>query len=284
MLYLVLSALTSVLVANLVKIFSDDKKTGFMTVYCANYLFAFIMSGYGLERTVPVESPPLLYLLLAFCCGVFLLVSFIVYRANIEANGLSLSVSVMRSSLIVPILVSLVVFGERILFLNYLGIAMVIGAFFLLEGKKHLGSIPLLIIMFFTSGITNLFYKIHQQWLHDGWMGYTHHADADALFLTLSFIAAFATSLFMLARLRQKPRAKDVLYGLALGIPNQLTFFFMLKSLRTVPGAIVFPFLAGSVVVLGFISDIVFWKVRFSHRRWIMFSIILLGIVFLNLR
>ncbi len=216
----------------------------------------------------------LIDILLGVITGFLFLYNFILYQQNIKINGLSISVGIMRISLIIPILVSLFIFSENISLLNYIGIVIIISSFMLITKTSLKLNLLFLFLLFIITGIQESMLKIYDV------VGLSEKG----AFILFVFSSAFLFNLLWNVIKKQKMEVRSLLYGFILGIPNMLTTKFLMEGLVTVPGAIAFPFVASSVVVLVFLSDIFIWKKEFSLKQKISFILLILGITFLNLQ
>jgi len=206
--------------------------------------------------------------------GILFLYNFIIYQKNIIINGLSLSVGVMRIAILIPILISIFFFLEKIVFLNYLGIIIVFSSFIFMTEMKTFRKILWILCLFLITGISETALKIYKEFgLED-----------TGFFIFLLFGTAFIFNLTLIISKKRARNFRSFGYGLILGIPNQLTTKFFLKGLDSVPAPIAFPFVASGVVLLCFMTDILFWKKSFNVYQKIGFGLMILGIVFLNLR
>lgn len=277
MIWLLLSMACAVAIAHLLKLFTHHGGP-ILIIFLGNYLFAslfsLLLSGASVFHAQPVD------IALGAACGVFFLFNFLIYRTNIMRNGVSLSVSVMRASLLIPTVVSLLLFGEHLGLANYAGGAAVIVAFAMMARGHEPRNLLWLVGLFLMTGCTDLFYKLYNEFSDN----------RESIFLAYAFGAAFVVNLALLWRAwlrgewrpsRKTPRW--LLAGVLLGAPNQMTAMFFMFSLRTVPAAVAYPTLAACVVLGGVLVDKLAWKAHFSRRQYFILASILAGVVLLNL-
>jgi len=75
----------------------------------------------------------------------------------------------------------------------------------------------------------------------------------------------------------------DVVFGLAIGIPNYFSALFLLRSLEAIPAVVAYPsYSAGTIIMITVVSMLIF-KERLNKRKMIALGIILAALVFLNL-
>ena len=271
MIYIILSVFCSVIIANLLKIFTSGKKNSILVIFLGNYFFAAIFSLFTNDTPFNKINPS--DIILGSFAGFFLLTNFLIYKKNIQINGLSLSVSVMRSSLLIPIILALVLWNETIKSLNVLGIIVVLISFVLMSGKKHPHNLLWLFTLFCFTGTTDLFFKLYN----------VYGINSINLFLFFAFSTSLFLNIILIFIQKIQFNWKEFSYGLILGLPNQLTALFFMKALNILPASIAYPVLASSVVIVTYITDIFIWKTKFTKKEGIIFIIILLGIILLNI-
>ncbi len=273
MIFLVLSIIASVAIGNLLHLYKEkDSKLKILQVFLGNYLVASLVSfliidDFELNFNV-------LDLSLGVIFGTLFLVNFILYQTNIVKNGMSMSISVMRISVVVPILVSLIFFQETLPWLNYLGVFIVITAFLLMGKSSSIRSKAWLFILFFVTGFTEIGLKLFHE------IAETSHNQM----LFYLFTSAFLVNLVILLKRKEKLQLKYLTAGLVLGIPNQLTSYFFLLGLNSVEAAYAYPLVSSNVVLLGFLTDKLLWKTKFSLYQYIIFGLIFTGVILLNIR
>lgn len=273
MIFLVLSIIASVAIGNLLHLFQDkDSKTKILQVFLGNYLLASIISYFMIDDFN--YDFKLLDFGLAAIFGTLFLVNFLAYQTNILKNGLSISISVMRISVVIPILISLVFFNETLPWLNYFGILVVITAFLLMGKSGTIKSKTWIFLLFFITGFTEIGLKLFHE---------IASASHNQMLFYL-FSSAFIVNLVLLIYKKEKIQLKYFSAGLLLGLPNQLSSFFFLLGLNTIEATIAYPLVSSNVVLLGLISDKVFWKAKFSFSQYLIIALILIGVILLNIR
>lgn len=272
MIYLILSVICSALIGNLLFYYQKDRDLQIMQVFLGNYFLASIFS--IIFNDTSFQQVRAFDLIFGGITGFLFLANFIVYQNNIKINGLSLSVGVMRISLIIPTLVSILIFSEKIHILNYVGIAVILFSFSFQTQTRKLHNLFWIIFLFIITGTTDSMLKIYD----------VIGLPTDGAFVFFLFGSAFLFNLIWLLIRKQHFILKYFLWGMLLGIPNQLTTRFFLNSLETVKAAIAYPLFASSVVVITVLCDIFIWKKVFTTKQRIAFALLVLGIAFLNVR
>lgn len=273
MIFLILSIIASVAIGNLLHLFQNkDSKLKILQVFLGNYFVASLVSFFMIgDFDFNIK---LLDLGLAVIFGTLFLVNFLAYQTNIIKNGLSMSISVMRISVVIPILISLIFFKEALPWLNYVGIIIVISAFLLMGKSSNIKSKMWLFLLFFITGFTEIGLKLFHE------LATASHNQM----LFYLFTSAFLVNLAILIYKKEKLQLKYITAGLILGVPNQLSSFFFLLGLNSIEATIAYPLVSSNVVLLGFLTDKMFWKTKFSVLQYVIIGLILLGVILLNIR
>ncbi|MFA7057268.1 MAG: EamA family transporter [Candidatus Cloacimonadales bacterium] len=273
MIYIVLSIIASVMIGNLLQLYqTKDSSINIIQVFLGNYLVAAIVSFFMIDSFD--TNIKLLDLGIGALFGSFFLINFLSYQYNITKNGLSISISVMRMSVVIPILVSIMFFAESLPFMNYFGILVVMIAFLFLGKNSYIKSKMWLFILFISTGLTETGMKI----IHE--VATASHSQM--LFYLFGF--AFLFNLMIVIKRGDKFNFKYFTAGLILGVPNQLSSLFFLQGLNTVEAAYAYPLVASNVLLLGFLTDKFIWKSKFNKYQYLTYALIVVGVILLNMR
>lgn len=272
MLYLILSVLCSVLIANLLMVFKRRGQSSILPVFLGNYLMAAIFSWFNLPPGKTLM--PTFDLLLGIATGALFLANFWVYQRCIVVNGLSLSVGVMRIAMIIPVLLAVLVFRESLNWWNVLGICAGVAAFSFQADLRELRKLLWIVGLFAVSGMTDASLKIYKE-LGSG---------VEPAFVLIIFYSAFVFTLLAIGLGKVPIALKSVLLGCLLGLPNRYSTVFFLNGLDSVPAALAYPLVAVSIVLLSIASDLVFWKKRAILRDALLWGLLVLSLVLLNMR
>jgi len=271
MIFLLLAVLCSVLIGNLLVIFTKEKNNDILIIFLGNYFVASLFSlGTTLPKGFSLNGFDIWFGVLT---GLLFLSNFMAYQKNIRINGLSLSVGTMRVSVIIPALVAVFFFADRMSFVNIAGIVIIITAFGHVTDTKALRNLLWLLFLFLVSGMTESTLKIYSE------LGSSNQNP----FLFVIFTSAgLFTLLWILAEKRQF-HLNSLLYGFALGIPNQLSSLFFLKGLKTIPATIAYPLYASGIVIISILCDIFIWKKFFTAKQRLALALLIVGVVLVSL-
>lgn len=208
--------------------------------------------------------------------GVVYLGSLLLLQLNIRKNGTVLASTFAKLGMLLPVLCSIILLGERPSLLQIMGILLVIGAILIINLDKDAGNASFktgLILLLLCSGMADGMSKVFE---HLG------ERQFDGLFLFYTFVFAFFLSLIPLFRARQKIKAGDVVSGLIAGIPNYLSTWLLLISITKLPAYLVYPsYSVGTILIVSFVS-VLLLKDNMTRKQIYGCGLILGALVLLN--
>lgn len=189
--------------------------------------------------------------------GVFFLLSFSIYQKSVKQNGASISGMFAKLGILIPMIISIVLWNEMPSQIQSIGIlvamiAIVIANRPIRKDKVNAGSVAMLLLLFVVGGFAEFLNKIFQRLVS---------LEYKPVFLFIVFATAFLLSLIQYIIGDNKPLKKGhaLVIGSLIGIPNLFASFFLLNALDVFPAAIVFPaYSAGSILLISVLSVILF--------------------------
>lgn len=257
MLFLLAAMLCSTSILICFKVFG---KTGIddTTAITTNYLTGAILGFHSIRNDVSfngIMNAP--WLVLALLMGFILIAGFILFAISTRKAGVAITSISSRISVIIPVLLGIIVFGDSLGALKIIGILLTFFAFILIfrKDKKALPAtaailIPLLV--FILSGMNDGTLKIAQHYfIENNQTDYIRYA-------ATSFLSAFVLCIpFIIYQKKKgnaKPDVKSMGAGIFLGILNWYSIYFMLNGLKIMEVSVFFPILNIGVVTLSTIA------------------------------
>ena len=279
MVFLLLAVLSSSVLAIVLKYLDSGYGYG---VYFFNYVTCALLAFLTMEGKSLWNGDPL-PLWLGAVSGFLYLAALIVYAYSIRKNGAVLSSVFTRLGVLVPILVSVVLFGERPSLLQGAGILVAVLAAVVMNGLPKKGQpqgmspglalVPLLLALLL-NGASDSVSKIFTQ------LGSRRD---DGLFVFYIFLFAALFTLALLIRERQRLARRDVLLGILVGVPNFFSSRLLLAALTELPAFLVYPsYRVGAILVISAASFFLF-RERLNRRQLGAVGMILAALVLLNL-
>jgi multidrug transporter EmrE-like cation transporter len=214
--------------------------------------------------------------------GLLFFLGFFTFAKAVAAAGASLSAVSSRLSVIIPISLSVIIFGEIPTYYQLSGIIAALITIFLFyfsvkkfsSGSFHNRDYYYLFALLILIGINDFCFKIFQGW--------RPLAEKDMFILTI-FSFAFLYSLAYIVLKNIKTDSKTLAAGAVLGVPNVFSSYFLLGALNQLPAIIVYPSINIGIILLTTLAAFLIWKEELNlYGRWAIglgiTAILLLGI------
>lgn len=280
LLFIACSVACSISIAHFLKL-AKVKSLRLIQVLIVNYLTASIVSFTitGQDLSVNQILDPVVFSF-SILLGAIFIANLFIYSASIDRIGMGISIAAMRMSLVIPIGISLIIYGETINSLKYAGIILVfIALYFIIPKSNSFKELDIKnsifpLLLFLMTGLADASLKIFEREFISNLPEYA--------FLGLIFSSSFIIgSIYLLIKKEYSFSRKEVFYGILIGIANLYSSFFLLLALQEMQGSLVFSLTNVSNVVIGAIIGFLVWKDELSvlQKTGIVlatFSIILL--------
>lgn len=285
MIYLVFSILCS---TSIVLIFKkiDQKGINTFNVIIVNYLTALSL-GFLLSKTSGNFSSAIQadWLLPSVFIGIAFVIMFYIIALTSQKAGASVAAISSRTSVVIPVLFSILYYGESLGMMKIAGISLALPALVLasLREKNHHTDTRYLylpFLLFIGSGIVDSVVKFAQQ-----------------EYLNSSIIMIFSATLFsvaffigILVRIISREKISGVLsrkvifWGILLGAVNWGSLYFFVMALINTgfDSSVVFIINNSGIVLLITVFAIIFFREKLSRLNWIGLALSLLVIYFLS--
>ncbi len=278
MFYLFLAIVTSAMISIIMRL-SSEKITYNISMLAASYLTSTVIAAcyMDLGSVWTVSSGMGAVTAMAVVNGCFYVGGLVLMQRNIPRSGVVLTSTYSRLGLIVCMVLSVILFREIPTVLQLIGFFLAVGAI-LLNGGTHTSDQsrfrPELLLVLLVSGIGDTWVKL---------FGVLGKSDFSDQFLMITFIAAAILCLGVMLYRRQKMGLWEVVFGAAIAVPNYYNSRFLLKSLQTLPGIIVYPTFSVATLLLITVLGICLFKERLSRRQAAAMGMILAALALLNL-
>ena len=264
-LFILLSVACSLLIAHFLKML-ETRGLDTLRVLTVNYFVAVIAAlGINLVNGAGFlpDFPLWLYGLSAFV-GFIFIANFFIFSKSTHQNGVGVSVAAMRLSLLLPVIISVVLFNEEVTLLRGMGFFLVLVSLTLLVASRkgfRLGAVNshwLLIGIFLFTGIGDASMKVFEQ---KGLAGGT-----EAHYMAVVFFSALVAGL-VTSGVRNNIRftKPEIKMGVLIGIPNLLTSIFLIRALMHADGVFVYPAVNVLIIIGGALVGKLYWDDRISR-------------------
>jgi len=273
LIYLLLSVLSSSVIFVIFKLF-ERFKINTLQAIIFNYFFAF-SAGMLVDRQ-PIDTLKVFsedWFLGTFILGFMFIAVFYLAALTTQRSGLSVVSVATKMSVAIPVLFGIILYNESTGLIKIFGIVLALVAVYLTSIKKKDGikikkrNLIFPLLVFFGSGIIDTTLKFLET-------SYVAEADV-ALFSSTIFAIAglIGVCILIFQRIRGslKLSFKNVIGGVALGIPNFGSIYFLVLALRTegMESSTIFPLNNVAIVMISTFLGILLFKERMLPKNWI---------------
>ena len=248
-----------------------------MTLLASNYVMCTAAAAFLAGSPIPAGEGSSLTILLGCISGVLYLLGFVLLQFNIRRGGVVLPATFQKLGVLVPTIAAITIFGETPRVTQLLGVGIAIGAILFMQGrtgKAEKGNLPGLLAALLCGGVCDVMSKVFETW------GNPAHGDC---FLVFTFLVALVLSIGVCVAKKQSVTLPDMLWGLALGVPNYMSARFLLWALKEVPAVVVYPTFSVCTMLIVTLSGVVFFKEKLQKHHWLALLGVLAALVLLNI-
>ena len=278
MIHLLLAICSSAAISLIMRCSSGRAKNN-VSMLAVNYLTCLVLSAFFSPGGSFFPRDPGLMPTLAI--GVFngflYLAAFVSFQRSISRNGVVLSAIFMKLGLLVPMVVSVFLFGESPGPAQAAGSFLAVAAIILInfeKGSAASASALGLLLLLLLGGSADAMSKVFEE-LGPGALS--------AQFLLYTFGTALILCLGLVAWNKQHFTRWELIFGFAIGIPNFFSSRFLLGALKSLPAVIVYPTYSVATILLVTLAGTLFFREKLRKGQWAALGIILLALVLLNL-
>lgn len=280
MIYLILTILCSVIISVFLRLSGKHVKNE-MGMFMSNYVICIVLSLGFMENKTQllsfVNDAGMLTFVLGLISGVLYLGNFVLMKFNMMHNGIVMSSTFTKLGIVVPTIMAISIFHEVPTWTQIAGLLIAVIAIILInyekesmaEGRKKAWLLILLLVSGITESMSNIFDKLGNASMKDG-------------YLLTTFGTAFVLA-FILALKEGKIYAKDILFGVLIGIPNYFFARFILLALGTLDAVVVYPTYSVSAIIATAIVGVLAFHETISKKKLCALGLILLALALLNI-
>lgn len=266
MTFLLLSILCSVGVAHLLK-YVEGKSVAKFALFAVNYCVATLIAAGGSYRQLShIRFGPFLWLGMAV--GALFVGSYVLMTLTFRRLGVTIPVSLMRLSAVLPTFGSIIFFAELPQPLQVGGIILAFLSLpltteerliFTNPGKIFQNGFGWGLMLFLTFGTANFIFKIQRE---------VFHSNNAYYFLAIIFGTAFLISVVVAIAQRVHFTRAAVGYGMILGVLNVFASYSLMRALQGLPGIVVYPMNGVGTILLSALTSRILWKERLTRSNY----------------
>lgn len=278
MFYLILAIASSALVSITMRLSERHVKNN-ISMLAFNYVMCLLLAWFYMQPSdiFPEDSGRSFAVLLGGINGFLYLASFWLLQINVRRNGVVLSGTFMKLGVLVPTVVSVLVFNEIPKPAQILGFLAALVSIVLIQsesGQKSAAFKSGLLLLLLGGGSADAMSKIFSE------LG---NPLLEEQFLVYTFASALCLCIGLAVFRKQRLCAADAAWGLLIGIPNYYSARFLLKALGSVPAVVTYPTYSVATILVITATGVLFFKERLSRRQYGALAVILLSLVLLNI-
>lgn len=230
MIYLLLSILFSSSLLIFFKLFEKYQVNAVLAI-AINYATAAIVGFFFLQKINPLTSNDLDWIAISCSLGVMFSIVFNLSRAATQKVGMGITSVAMKLGVVFPVIIGIIFYKEDFQWINYVGLFLgFTSIYFLNKPSKNIDNkidklvLLLPVFVWLGSGVCDSAVQLIQQ-------KFTVPA-SNGMFSFTAFLASAISSLGFVTFKRLKWDVKSLVGGIALGIPNYFSIYFLVKALQ----------------------------------------------------
>lgn len=292
MIFLLLSIIASTITVSFFKLFEKAGVNTFQAIIF-NYLTCAVVGNILAGKDAVILQPfwefPWFYYTIII--GLFFISIFFAIGETAQKLGVSVSMVSAKLSVVIPVLITVLFFSEVLSWMQVSGILISLVSVYLISRKEghreaHGHLIWLLpLIVFIGSGvIDSTFNLITKRFNAQNTNPFFSSYTVTTAF-TVAFCAGMLLMLYQLLRGKIKIKAKNIYWGIALGIPNYFSMYFLVKTLLAFSAntAVILPVNNIGIVTASTLVSVVFFKEKLNRSNTAGLILSILAIVLLAL-
>lgn len=284
MIYLLLSILSSAIIFVVFRLY---KKYGVNTLQAiiVNYFIACIVGFFGYIESVDdlVRIPSESWFLGTVFLGAMFITVFNLAAITTQRSGLSVVSVATKMSVAIPVLFGIFIYNESLGFLKVTGIILALAAVYLSSIKTKKGisikkeNLIFPLLVFVGSGIIDTTINYLENF-------YVSETDVGLFSSSIFGIAGIIGTTILIGQAvlgKLKITWKNIAGGIALGIPNYFSIYFLVMALRS-PGfenSVIFTLNHVGIVLASTILGIVLFKEVLLKKNWIGIALAVISII-----
>ncbi len=283
MIYLILSILSSSIIFVVFKLFKRFEINTLQAII-VNYFIACSVGYFGFVEDANIsEIPSKPWFYGTLILGLLFIIVFNLAAITTQRSGLSVVSVATKMSVAIPVLFGILYFNESTGVLKVLGIILALVAVYLSSIKAKTGiaikkkNLIYPILVFIGSGLIDTLIKFIES-------GYVNKTDV-ALFSSTIFSVAGTIGVLVLIFQgitgKLKITGRNILGGIALGIPNFFSIYFLVMALRNngFESSTIFTINNVAIVLVSTLLGIILFKEKLITKNWIGIILAIISIL-----
>ena len=284
MIYLLLSILSSTVIFVVFRLYKKYNVNTLQAII-VNYFIACIVGFFGYIEGIDdlVRIPSESWFLGTVFLGALFITVFNLAAITTQRSGLSVVSVATKMSVAIPVFFGIFIYNESLGFLKVTGIILALAAVYLSSIKTRKGisikkeNLIFPLLVFIGSGIIDTTINYLENF-------YVSETDVGLFSSSIFGIAGIIGTAILIAQAflgKLRITGKNILGGIALGIPNYFSIYFLVMALRS-PGfenSVIFTLNHVGIVLASTILGIVLFKEVLLRKNWIGIVLAIISII-----
>lgn len=249
-----------------------------------NYVTATICGIVFQKNTINIaEIPQYSWFPFALILGGLFIVVFNLMALTTQRSGLSVVSVATKMSVVIPIIFGLAYYKESLDTFKIIGIILALAALYLASLKTKDGikikpsNLIFPILVFLGSGIIDTSIK----YLEGEFIAENDIPIFSAVIYTVSAIIGFGILIFQALKGKFQFHLKNIIGGIALGIPNYFSIYFLVQAFRSgiLDSSGIFAINNVAIVMVSTVLGIILFKEKLLSKNWIGIGLAVLSII-----
>lgn len=224
----------------------------------------------------------------AILLGAFFILIFNLMAATSQNLGVSVASVATKMSLAIPVIAGLILYEEHLNTMQFIGIGLALFAVYFTAYKEkreglnaELRTMILPLLVFLGSGIIDTSIKYLQHTM----IPENEYSLFSAVVFGFAGLTGILVLLFKNPKTLTRIRPVNILGGIALGIPNFFSIYFLLRALKFdgLNSASVFTLNNVAIVMLTTLLGIVLFRESLSRKNWMGILLAIISILLISL-
>lgn len=295
MFYLILAIVCSAGVFVVMRLFDRfhlDNHQALSWNYLVASAFGFLTCGQSISLSGLVAEP---WFKLSFLTGFWFIFTYLLMARSSQQSGVTVTSLSSKLSVVLPTLAGVLLFHEEISLTSGIGVLLALIALVLVIGGRKEGEkgknkeavtgkrrwllVLLPVLIFFGTGIGDIFMKLTEQ---------ANHADDMTFMIAFIYFIALVFGMVIviydLVTGKSKWSWKSALGGLALGLVNFFSTSSIYKSMRVFDNVVLFPIYNIGVVSLTALIGFFFFKEKLTWKNYLGLAIAIVAVYLITFR
>nr|WP_312576641.1 EamA family transporter [Sedimentibacter sp.] len=268
------------LTAVIVSLIASINKGNLYMLFSKNTYVIFYNEFFNVLEKQHIFSPEgsVVWAIIVGCTlGATYCLSFFKYQKSIVENGMGIAAMFLRISVIIPMIISIIIWNEYPTFIQFIGLFLCLVSIITLnidfnKISKNKINYDLLLLLIW-GGLSNFSVKLYQNYAL---------VEFKEILTLFTFLVALITSIIILFKRNRIINKNDIIVGIEIGIPNLLTVSFLVLALNYINTSVAYMLSSVSSIIIVMFIGIFFFEEKICKKDIIGVITTIIAVILLN--